>query len=258
MLKPKEKSSTFFPQELVKLGLSWDEARTYSLLVNRGALTALELAKGTEILPNAVYRLISNLERKGFVVVLNGRPKSFQAIPPSVAVETFAKEQTSEIERLKTVSIKGLAGKEEVSFQTRMEIFTGRNDMFLKYHQLARETKEEVLIISLGEEVSEEIKIVNRDLVAKGVTIKFLSLRFGQQNEQLLRNWVKMGLEVRHFPGEAYHLVVFDSQKSILAASNPKNGAERSTVCIYSPSLSRALRDYFYSLWEKATPIKKF
>ena len=65
-----------------------------------------------------------------------------------------------------------------------------------------------------------------------------------------------MGWRVRHYPGWGFHLFIIDGVRSVLAVNNPKNTQERVAFQIYSEGLSKALRDYFYFVWEKATKIK--
>jgi hypothetical protein len=76
-----------------------------------------------------------------------------------------------------------------------------------------------------------------------------------KDNADLLRSWVKMGLEVRHFKDWGYHLTVIDGKEAILSTNNPKNTEERTSMVIYNAALANALRHYFYSLWDKALPI---
>jgi sugar-specific transcriptional regulator TrmB len=239
---------------LVNLGLTIDEAKCYTVLSNEGSLSASSLAKNIGILPNAVYRLIYGLKEKGFVVELDTRPVKFQAISPSVAIEAYSQAKIKNLEELKTSAINDLANKPGSS-QTKIDILTGRSAMFARGAELIREAKKEVLIISIGEPVPDEIKLANRDALEKGVSIKFIAHKYDKDNADLLKSWVKMGLEVRHFPDKGYHLSVTDGAKTLLSTSNPANPAERVSMVINSVDLSNAIRNYFYSVWEKALPI---
>ena len=80
--------------------------------------------------------------------------------------------------------------------------------------------------------------------------------KYDQSNQKLLSSWVKMGWQVRHYPDWGFHLIVIDKKTSLLSINNPKNTEERVSFLIQSSGLSKAFHDYFYSVWEKATPIK--
>jgi sugar-specific transcriptional regulator TrmB len=240
---------------LVKLGLTPDEARCYELLTREGPQNATEIHSVLNILPNAVYRLITKLVQKGLVVKLDIHPARFQAIPPAAAINALAGSQIRNIEEYQKIALASLTSNYPV--HTGIDVITGRREMFIKAADLINQAKKEVLIISIGEPVPDEIKLANRDAIERQVTIKFIAHKSDQSNHLLLESWIKMGLEVRHFPESGYHLSLFDGKICLLSASNPDNPAERSSMLIYNQGLAKAMRNYFYSLWDKAAPIKK-
>ena len=54
-----------------------------------------------------------------------------------------------------------------INSQTKIETLTGWEKMMNKYVNLAQEAKKEILIISIGEPVPDEVKLVNRDVLEK-------------------------------------------------------------------------------------------
>lgn len=243
-------------QTLVTLGLSRDEARCYTLLISKGSLKAGELANEMDIYPNAVYRIMERLENKGFIVALDTHPVTFQAIPPRVAIPAYIDMKEKALEELRNVSLTSFQ-EEKTTSSTKVDIQTGKKQMFDTYVSLAKRAKKEICIISLGEAVPDDIKLANRDAIERGVQLKFISHIHTSTNRELLRSWVRMGMEVRHFQGGGFHLQVFDGKTSVLTANNPKNTSERTSMVIYNEGISTVLRDYFYSVWEKAAPIKE-
>lgn len=240
--------------ELIQLGLTQAEANSYQLLVQKGASTASEIADNLGYLPNAVYRLMAGLIDKGFVVELETRPSTFQPIPPTTAIEAFTKFRIKQVEEQKLRALERLSNNKRRP-ETKINVLTGRNAMFLTYLRLAKEATSEILIISIGEPVNDDTKLVNRDCIERGVAIKFISHRYDKSNEQLLKNWVAMGVEVKHVPDWGFHLVVFDGKQSIFAINNPTRTEERLSLLIDNKGLSGALRTYFFTLWKKAKPI---
>lgn len=239
---------------LVKIGLTPDEAKVYSLLVSCGSLSSQEIAEEIKIFPSAVYRLTQKLLFKKFIVELSGWPKKYQAIPPKIAIETYLQEKFRELEELKTVSLNLLTRKTKQPL-TQVETLTGSHAMFDKYMELANKAKQEILIFSLGEPVTDEIKLTNRDALERGVPIKFLAQISNKYNQSLLENWRRMGLEVRHYPTQGFHLVIIDGQTTLLAVSNPQNPSERTTIIFHNEHFSQAMRNYFDFLWDKAITI---
>ena len=243
-------------QTLVTLGLSRDESRCYGLLITRGSLKAGELASEMDIYPNAVYRIMERLEKKGFIVSLDTHPVTFQAIPPRVAIPAYIDMKQKTLEELRNVSLTSFQEEKRTS-STKVDIQTGKKEMFDTYVSLAKYAKKEICIISLGEPVPDDIKLANRDAIERGVKLQFISHLYTATNRELLRSWVRMGMEVRHFQGGGFHLQIFDGKTSVLTANNPKNTSERTSMVIYNEGISTVLRDYFSSVWQKATPIKE-
>lgn len=251
-----KKSRSVHSHILVKLGLTAHESECYTLLLRGGALSAKEIAEKTDIVVNAMYRTLNALEQKGFVTSLPTHPRKFQALPPSIAVEAFSTKQEKRLKELKMQSIQSLTQEKAKAIQTRIAILTGRTAMFNKFSEMAADAKEEILVISIGESVPDEVKLAHRDAKDRKVSQKLLFHRSDENNREILRSWVKMGIEVRHYPDWGFHLMVFDGKRSILVTNNPEETEERTGMIIHSEGLSKTLRDYFYSIWEKAIPIE--
>ncbi|HLL60107.1 MAG TPA: helix-turn-helix domain-containing protein [Candidatus Nitrosocosmicus sp.] len=243
-------------QLLVKLGLTNDESRCYQFLYTSSSLTIQQISKEMNVLPNAVYRLINRLIDKGFVVELHTSPKTFQAIPPSISIENYVKNKQEELEKLRIQSVLVLSKNNKSTIHTKMEMLTGRGSTYKKFIELAETAKQEILVISIGEEVSDEIKLTHRDAIERGVSIKLLVHTYNKSNENILKNWIRMGTDVRHIQDSGYHLMIFDSNISIIVSNNPENTEERSGMVMYSEGLSKSLRDYFFIIWNRAIKIR--
>ncbi len=239
---------------LIKLGLSPNEAKCYLVLLQNEALTVAQIADKLTTIPNAVYRLLTKLESFGMVVSLGTSPKKYQAVPVKSAVGAYVRHQKGELEKAQLAAIAALGSTAPP--HTSIDVITGQNQYFDRFIQQAKKAKHEILLISIGEPVTDEIKLATRDALAKGVTCKFMFHRYDQDNRQLLQAWAAMGVEVAHYPDAGFHLVITDGETAILVASNPKEPAERTGMVITSPNLANALRNFFISRWEQALPIK--
>lgn len=250
-----DKSGSVNSQSLVKLGLSFYEARVYETLLKEGSMTVKELAKKINVLINGIYRLLDKLEGKGLVSPSLSHPTTYRAISASIALDSYVKKRIVGIESLKDKVIDQLSevGKND---QTRIDLISNMSQFFSSYAQLANEAKKEILIISIGEKISEDVILANRDALEREVSIRFIAHKCNKDNKDLLIAWKKMGLEVRHYADWGFHLVIFDRQKSLICTNNPNNTNERLGMKIFSEGLSKALSDYFYSVWNRATVVE--
>lgn len=239
---------------LIKLGFTRDEARCYTTLVEKGAMTPKVIAFSLGVFPNAVYRLLARLKRKGFVVQLDSRPQRFQAVPPQIAIEAYTKNKMKTLQTLTTYSIEVL-NKTAYNEHTKIEFITGRNAMFAKAVELINQAKKELFIESIGEPVPDEIKIAQVKAIERGVRVQFIVHKHDEENKMLLRSWIKMGLELRYYPASGYHITIVDNAICMLSSSNPENPSDRSSVVMYSRPMAKAMAVFFENTWEKAAPI---
>lgn len=239
---------------LSELGLTSDESAIYSLLLSAGSLTAKEIAVSLDIIVNSVYRSTKELVLLGLVKKLELSPKQFQPVPARVAIEHLAELRVAKIEQASRAAISQL-GITQNPHRLHMDLLTGRQDLFEQFVRLAKKTKQETLVISIGEPVPESIWAVTKQSIARGVGQKFIFHKCDKENIMLIRRWQVMGVPVRHIPSEGYHLNIFDRNAAILSASNTKKSLERTGVVIYNEAIIEALRTYFYQQWVLAQPV---
>ncbi len=241
---------------LHKLGLTKLEVQCYELLINKDAQNAKELASTIGILPNAVYRLTNELKHKGFVTCIGKYPTTFHAVPRSIAILSRIQNQQKKLRELEDQILQSHSLRSSSNESaTRLEFIKSRSQMYNTFVEMAKQAEKEILVISIGEPVSDEVKLAHRDALERGVSQKLLFHKHDKGNEDILRSWVKMGIEVRYYPVWGFHLIIFDGKRSMLVANNPKATEERTGIVIYSEGLSKALKDYFYSVWTKAKVI---
>lgn len=242
--------------KLVKIGFSKQEAEIYLTLIKEGVLPAKEIALRINILPHAVYRIIKKLENKKLVAIITSSPLTFYVLPSELALSSYVKEKSLQLEKeVKEINI-FLANKQISSPSTKIEVIAGKKEFFLASETLIKESKKEVLIISIGEPSTPDLILADRRAIERKVIIRMIVHKYDKENQEFLKNLRKNGLEIRHFPDWGFHLQVVDGEKSLLVVNNPQNPGERITIKIHSFGLSKALRDYFYSVWEKAIKVQ--
>ena len=87
---------------LRQLGLNQYEAKAFYALANFGVHTAGELAERAELPRPRIYDVLTELQDKGFVLIQQGRPVKYAALPINEAVKTLKKQrQNALLEELK-------------------------------------------------------------------------------------------------------------------------------------------------------------
>jgi len=251
----KHKIDMSLSPKLVKLGFSKQEAEIYLTLIKVGVLPAKEIASRMNILPHAVYRIIKKLEKKKLVAIITSSPLTFYVLPSELALSSYVKEKSLQLEKEAKEINTFLANKQSQSPSTKIDVIAGKQEFFNASEALIKECKKEVLIVSIGEPSTSDLILADKRAIERGVIVRMIAHKYDEENQEFLKNLEKNGLEIRHFPDWGFHLQIADGEKSLLAVNNPQNPGERITVKINSSGLSKALRDYFYSVWDKSVKI---
>lgn len=83
---------------LRQLGLNQYEAKAYYALANFGVHTAGELAERAELPRPRIYDVLTELQGKGFVLIQQGRPVKYAALPIGEAVKTLKGQRQTRLE----------------------------------------------------------------------------------------------------------------------------------------------------------------
>ena len=253
--KIEAKKNFYLFTKLVNFGLSKQEAQIYLTLLEEGPQNAKEIGKLVNIYSPTVYRTARKLEKRNLIAILKTSPRTFQALPPQLSIPSYVKERSILLEKSAEEITKIISQKTLSSSSTVVNLIFGKNELFTESIKLINEIKKVLLIISIGELITEELLLSINLARQRGVKILMIVHKNDKENKQILENFKKNGFEIRHYPDWGFHLNIYDSKKSIITVNNPQNTKERVSMEIFSLGLSKALRDYFYSVWEKATPV---
>lgn len=111
-------------EDLVKLGLTLNEAKSYKALVILGSSTAREIAEKSNIPRSKVYETLTLLEKRGIIQRLVGRkPAAFKALAPSTAVryllEKIEASSKTILTALEHIESERVAAQEEFVWTTQ-------------------------------------------------------------------------------------------------------------------------------------------
>jgi len=103
---------------LNSLGLTEYEAKAVVSLIKKGSLEAPDISRTSEIPKTRVYDVLEKLEKKGFVISLEGRPKKFQEIEKEKIIEKLNEEKKKEFKKIEENALKL---KQILSFEEKEE-----------------------------------------------------------------------------------------------------------------------------------------
>lgn len=155
----------------------------------------------------------------------------------------------------KTAILQTLSKDKKTTPPTLVILISGRDNVFREATRMYKKAQKEILLISIGEPIPDELILAMRDALNRKVEMKMIAHKNDEENKGLLAAWMRMGMEIRHYPDWGYHLVICDGKRSLLTTNNPEATEERTGMLIFSEALSSTLRDYFYAIWGKSEEI---
>ena len=101
-------------------------------------------------------------------------------------------------------------------------------------------------------EIKNELKIrSNQELMESCLRLA----KYKKDNKELLKEFRKCGVELRFYPMKNFALEIKDSEESVIVLRNPEL-KDRMVLHMLNPDLAKAHREYFYTVWKKAKPLK--
>ncbi len=262
-------------EKLKSLGLTEYEAKTYLALLRKTELTAEQISNLSQVPLPRVYGVLDQLAEKGFVKILPGRPRRFEAIEPKRAFESYMKYKEKllekELEKMKEIYNKFERTLEDMYWRTRLKIkpetlitpLTSLDEMEEKTRNLIKQAKNEIIIFT---ELFTWFKRVRNEIenaIKKGVKIKVIMCPLTIESKQIAKQLKKLGIQVRKAPEEWYPArgTIIDKSKLIFLIWAPKEETKYWKPVIYQPhytenkGLIHIFLDAFQKRWEKAKPI---
>lgn len=256
------------------LGLTQYEAAVYVALLGAGALEARETAKRADVPTGRIYDALHALADRGMVEVLQGRPKRFRAVQPSVALDDLLSEKRVELNRRFDAMTREAARLErelapkaredaQPAFNVSVGEETGR--AFLAT-QLARAS--ETIDISMRFEFKlepEDVEVFRAlaKAVERGVRVRAvlpadeldraLESPMAGKVLDLLGPHLGDGLEVRLSSRQIVPFTVLDGDGVTLAVKNPLD-PERyfAFLFVHDPPFAEDLTGRFEGVWDAA------
>ncbi|MEM2759349.1 MAG: helix-turn-helix domain-containing protein [Nitrososphaerales archaeon] len=174
--------------ELVKFGLTPNEAKVYIYLAKYGHRRAVEIAKSIHIPRTETYHLLSSLQNKGLVTATFQHPIKFNAVPFSKALKILIdieKDRLRTFERkeqdLLSVweSIPDFKMEDDDSTQEKFQILEGQVQVYSRARDMRAKAEQEVIVLGYERDY---MKLYHYDFmdglnekIEKGVTVKLLT-----------------------------------------------------------------------------------
>lgn len=237
-------------EELKKLGLTENESKVYSALLELGSTNAGKVIKKTSLHRNIVYDNLDRLIDKGlvsFVIITN--IKYFEIAPPAELKEYIEKQKKEIIEKERIVNkLLPEINKVSASIERKQEatIFKGKRGLKTLLDEIA-ESKSELLVFGTGWGMRETMPIYYEQWHLKLIKNKVRAKIILPKNKKgkFLKPFI-----ARYLPEEKIipsTIAIWENK-----VLNIIWGEEPIGILIISKEVRDSYKNYFYLLWEQA------
>jgi len=148
-------------ERLRDFGFTRDEAEIFVFLLRAGPCPASVVARRFEISRMKAYRALKELEEKGLVHRIMGRPVRFVAAPLKETLDRYIDEVRGKLERLEegereiTESWERLSRRVEPSLEEpRFRIFQGRQQIYDLIQKMGERAAKEVIVLTTANDLT--------------------------------------------------------------------------------------------------------
>ena len=254
------------------------EIRAFVTLLKLKIATAEQISEIGNIPLPRVYDTLSELKKKGFVLISKTRPKKFKPISPEKALNSLIKIKKDNFDQsIKNleVSIKKIKNTLieyepiETSQEESITIWSTekRTNVIKNIQELGEKAEKEILIFSGDFSWLSEVALHIRKAVKRGIKIRAIVFDplESKEIEKNIRLAKKIGIDVRKgykgllrgqvIDGKTAYIAVKRSKKGINVIEGGKPGIEGEStyelMMFNNPSLVNAFKENFEFWWNK-------
>ncbi len=220
-----------------------------ALLRSKNPLSAKKLSTMLHIFPNTVYRLAEPLINMGLITKMNQYPYEFVAKPLDEGLSMYLLHQNDWFSQSFSQRHRSPSGNIQFSFiQSREELFNVSIDETNKASQ-------SVDLLRSGQEIPAELMLAIIEAKKRNVVTRMLIQDYAPKNINLVNNWKKNGILVRHTTLRHMRLMLYDST-SVYFMSYRHSDSERDLgmKISYAP-FATILSQLFDDWWRKADKV---
>jgi sugar-specific transcriptional regulator TrmB len=257
---------------LVRLGLTFTEAKIFLVLCTIGTSTARIISENAGVAREVVYQVIPTLQEKGLIENVLTAPQTYRAIPAEYAFEILLKrknEETRKTEKDIKNSLRALQKAQNTASNDcyQITIVPRGKALLSKITGEMRNAQKTVDIVISWQKFLKWHRLYAKDEIseAKRRNVKFqvlLEKELPQIKAPPLSSLVYGStffddLHIRIAPNVSLvNMLIFDNKKVFIDTAQEKGLPETSFMYSNNPCLTPLSVSYFQTNWDRAIPLQ--
>lgn len=245
---------------LTHLGLTVNQAKVYLALIQSGKSTAKTISQDSGIARHDIYRVITALEKLGFVDQFLGRPAAFKAIPLKVGISFLMKQKREQIiqvekeardllENFKN-SAKEMPHQDGIDFV----LISGKQRIITETIKAWNNTLTSVDSISTSQKLFHLLFRYEKsylNALNRGIKIRYIINEPKKSEPKIVHNLKKhQSFKIKYLPTiPSVHLGLYDRKNAIINTSAQKTLTDAPALLTNNQCILALILDYFEILW---------
>lgn len=256
-------------ERLRDFGFTGEEAETYVLILRAGPCPARVVARRFEISRMKAYRILKELEERGLVHRIMGRPVRFVAAPLKEILNRHIDEVRGKLKRLEegereiTESWQRMSRKvEPSSAEPRFRIFQGRQQIYDLIEKMGERAAKEIIVLTTANDLT-RLSLLGIDdslkaLARRGTHVRLLTHVIKENLGDV--EGLLDGVEVRSVSLPApMRIVVVDEYEALttVAMDDTMSITTQDDTGLWTDASGyiKAMKVFFDALWKMATEV---
>jgi sugar-specific transcriptional regulator TrmB len=246
-----------------ELGFTNSQARAYVTLAAYGSLGVVDISKLSEVHRTDLYRVIKELERKGFVERIISHPTMFEAAPLDVCLDFLLQEKEAKLRKLRNevLELKRTfvfkTGKKKPAGESKFILVPGRRVVERIIQSIDETEKSAELIISSLRFIKGMFAFSDNVKKSWDRGVKWRMVIYKDGESKNFWKWIKLckktqSCQIKFTAEEPRNVIGIYDQKQVFIIDNPKLGLTDSPA-LWSSNLGliRLASDQFEIEWKR-------
>jgi sugar-specific transcriptional regulator TrmB len=250
-------------QTLMRLRLTFDQARVYLALAESGMSAAKTIAKNSGVARTDVYRIMPTLEKLGLVERIVSVPCKFRAMSRLDAVSVLMKRRTNETSELRAATREMLKVVKNNNTRTVPEeegpqfILVPKEETLILRSKQAVMTAQRSIDVTITWKRLPQVLLLSakelRKAIQRGVKVRFIAEKTEHEESwpEIVQALAKNpSFKLRSIPNPPNTVFwIIDDKEVFITTSTAGYAADYPALWSNNPSLISAMHDLFEIMW---------
>lgn len=233
--------------EFQELGLTGNEAKVYSTLIEHGKMSAGEVSSKSEVPYSRIYDVLDSLAHRGLVEVIPEKTKKYIPGNPDTFVKLL-EEKENMIKKAKE-KVKQLKQFYDVKEKNPVEMGLGVKS-FYKIVSASKKADKYDYSVKWTSEFRPEWVESQKKKLRKGVDVKVLT-RHDKETLDNVKKWLKINKNIKSIDNDGLAMSVVDDEEVMLGLIK-----SNVTLLIRNKPFAKIMKKLFLAYYNSAEEIK--